>query len=130
MKDVIDILAPKLFNDKDKDYKKREHGLSISLGSVFRNCTLFPVKMSGGYPVYTFSRESIVRFCKAKDFGDEIINTIKQVKLSTNSTNSPNSTLSTDSTHSTQKSGESVESVESEGRKPTIQDAQERGEEE
>ena len=86
------------------------------IGSAFKNCILFPVKISRGYPVYTFTRKNIIQFCRLKDFGEEIIENIKEKTLNdsphppnpTNSPHSPDSPLLLEK-------GDSGESGECEG---------------
>ena len=41
LKDITDILAPKLFNQNDKNFENKKRGLATRLGSAFKNCTLF-----------------------------------------------------------------------------------------
>lgn len=90
IKDVIDELAPEIFSTTDKNFDRKKHGLSVVIGSAFKNCILFPVRTLHGYPVYTFTKEKIIQFCKLKDFGNEIIEKISQKTL----INSPNLTNS------------------------------------
>lgn len=118
VKDVVDALVPTLFNPNSKDYERRVHSLSIKLGSTFANVSLFPVRASGGYAFYTFSRENVIQFCKAKDFGEDIVEGIRQDKISnkdpTDTTEPTNPTHPTDPTHPT-SSGKTHEDFDSFG---------------
>lgn len=81
IKDIVEELAPKLFPVTDKYYDRKKHSLSIKIGSVFKNCILFYVRTVHGYPVYNFTRDSVVQFCRLKDFGAEITKDIEQKVL-------------------------------------------------
>ena len=72
VKDVVGEIAGKIFDAQSKEYDRKKHGLSIVLGSAFKNCVLFPVRILDGYPTYKFTKESILQFCNLKDFGDDI----------------------------------------------------------
>lgn len=119
VKDIAEEIASELWNRDSKDFERKKHGLSVVVGSAFKNCILFPVRTLQGYSVYTFTKESIVKFCRLKDYGNDIIENIKQKSL----TNSPNSTHSLNSPHSPHspksKTGDSGEIGESVGHKPT-----------
>lgn len=79
VKDIVDKLANDLWIATiDKNFDRKKHGLAIRLGSAFKNSTLFDVRVLDGCPLYKFTRDGIITFCKAKDYGDEIIKDIKQ----------------------------------------------------
>ncbi len=125
VKEITDELAPVLFNEKDPYFDKKKHGLAIVIGSAFKNCVLFPVKISRGYPVYAFTRKNIVQFCRLKDFGEEIVENIKEERL-TNPPHSPDHTNPPHPSHSPQSpsllslmNGGSGGSGESEGQEGT-----------
>ena len=109
---LLEKLRGKIFDAQSKEYDRKKHGLSIVLGSAFKNCVLFPVRILDGYPTYKFTKESILQFCNLKDFGDDI-------KQPLHSLNSPHSLHSLHSLNSPQTSGIS-ESSESKGQEVTI----------
>lgn len=93
IKDIVDELADEIFDVNSKNFDKKKHGMSVIIGSIFRNCILFPVRTLHGFPLYTFTREKLVQFCNLKDFGEEIIEKLNQKTLSHTPTlpfNSPN----------------------------------------
>ncbi|MEM3555270.1 MAG: hypothetical protein QXF56_00920 [Candidatus Micrarchaeia archaeon] len=104
--EIVEELAPKIFDSESGAYDRKKHGLSVVLGSTFKNCLLFPARKLHGYPVYKFSKEAVIQFCRLKDYDEEITEKIRQMLLdnspnSTNSPNSPNSTNSPNSPNST-----------------------------
>lgn len=108
--DITDVIAPEIFNMNDKQYDTKKRGLAIKLGSVFKNCTLFSVRGLHGYTRYTFTRDGVIRFCKMKGFGNEIVDFLKQSGIPTNP---PNPTNPTNPPNSPNSEGGSVGSGES-----------------
>jgi hypothetical protein len=99
IKDVVGNLSLEIFDSTSKNFDRKKHGLSIKLGSTFKNCVLFPVRTLDGYPTYTFTKKTLKQFCRLKNFGEEIVKKLDQktIKDSTihkdslNSLNSPHS---------------------------------------
>lgn len=101
VKDIVENLAQEIFNLNDRNFDRKKKGLSIRLGSAFKNCILFSSRLIDGYTLYKFDRENIVQFCRMKDFPSETIEKIKQ-KLITDSLQPLHTTKSLNSLHSLQ----------------------------
>ena len=113
VKDVVDEVAPLLFDVDKQNYLRKKHSLSIYLGKIFKATPLFKGRQVQGHSQYLFKRDDVIKFCDLKDF-DDLVKT-----YSTYSTLSTYSTNSTNPTNPTNQQVGCVGCVGSEGRNGT-----------
>jgi hypothetical protein len=70
VKDIAEQTALKIFDENAKDFAKQVHSYKIYLGKTFRANPLFKARIKDGYSHYTFTRESLFKFCRMLKFDD------------------------------------------------------------
>jgi len=71
-KNIGENCASQIFDSDSKYFDSNVFKFKRHIGKTFKNCPLFKSKLLHGYSCYTFDRESLLKFCKMKNF-DELV---------------------------------------------------------
>jgi len=70
VKEIAEKKAIAIFDENAKDFAKSVHNFKIYLGKAFKSNPLFTSRIKDGYTVYKFTKDSLFKFTKMKNFDD------------------------------------------------------------